>query len=94
MKTLKYLINSVVRKIKDWWKYVDTIIEVLLITIFGLYCTVLLFVIVAGAFKPTFKLNKEDWTCTQTVSTQTTMIVGKVILPKTQTDCVQYNRSY
>lgn len=48
-----------------------------------------------AAKSPTFELRKADWACTKTEKREvrTTMIVGKVIIPRTDIRdvCVQYS---
>lgn len=69
----------------DWF-------EILIIAIVLGLLGFLAYVVYYNAQQPTFTLQKSVWTCTKTHNVSSMMLVGKVMIPMTNVECIEYKR--
>jgi hypothetical protein len=80
-------------KLLEW--IMDRVIPwIILATIAALFLTISILIYNAwqDSNRETFSLVKADWECTQGRTYTTMVLVGKILVPETRTECVQYTR--
>ena len=53
---------------------------------------VALYIFAADYNKPTFSLRKDEWTCTSSEKRTTMVMSGKILIPVTNTVCLQWTK--
>jgi hypothetical protein len=58
----------------------------------ALMIAVFVWVVVDDIFAAKFSLHKDEWQCTKQADKSSTLIVGKVIVPRQVKECVQWTK--
>lgn len=73
----------------------DFVLSAILWWMFSAFAVIIggaIYLAIMEARQPHYFLNKSRWDCTATVEERSLVLVGKVLVPRTTTVCVQYSR--
>lgn len=71
----------------------DKIIATVIILLIAAFACLMVYAIWQESTSPKMELNKSEWECVKTETRMIPVLVGKVVVPQSNQECVEYKRN-